>query len=138
MGHRWTQMKSRVRIPFFSSVRIGAPSVANLLLPGWFAAVALLCCLPLLPGDRILTTQANDLANHMRLVYECSLALREGQVPPLVAPALEGHARVPVFQYYSGTAYLIPGVLTVLGLTPYAALKLVVFLHLVASGAFVY
>ena len=111
------------------------PSVGIVL---WFAAVAFLCWLPLRPSDRILNTQADDLANHVRLVHEYTLALREGQFPPLVAPALEGGRRVPVFQYYGNTPYLLPGALALAGLGPYTALKTVVFLHLLAAGSFTY
>ena len=60
---------------------------------------------------RIQSTQANDLANHVRHVHEYHLALRERQFPPLVAPSLNGGTRIPLFQYYSGTAYLVPGVI---------------------------
>src|SRR5688572_15166087 len=121
MGHRLTPMKKGAFPPFpLPSVFIGAPSVAKTLafafFPLWFAAVAFLCWLPLRPGDRILNTQADDLANHVRLVHEYALALREGQFPPLVAPALEGGRRVPVFQYYGNTPYLVPGALALAGL----------------------
>src|SRR5436309_346750 len=94
--------------------------------------------MPLLPRERILATQADDLVHHVRHVHEYRLALAEGQFPPLVAPALDRGARVPVFQYYSNTGYLIPGVLALLGAGPYTALKISVFLHLLAAGGFVY
>jgi hypothetical protein len=77
---------------------------------------------PLWP-DRILITQASDLANHVRHIEEYSRALAEGQWIPLVAPNLNDSIRIPLFQYYTGTGYTIPGILTRLGLDPYKAMK---------------
>ena len=56
-----------------------------LLLGLWFAAVAAYSCYPVLrPRTKVLATLANDLANHVRHVYEYGLALKERQLPPVV------------------------------------------------------
>lgn len=112
--------------------------LGRVVLALWFGAVAAFCCRALLPADKVLTTQANDLAVHVRHAYEAGLALEEGQFPPLVAPALDHGTRVPVFQYYSGTSYLLPGLAVMLGVPPYPAVTLSVFLHLAVAGAFIY
>jgi hypothetical protein len=74
----------------------------------------------------VLGTRDQDLAIHVRNVHEYALALREGQLPPLVAPALNDYQRLPVFQYYSGTAYLLPGVVGLSGLDAYSSLKVAI------------
>jgi hypothetical protein len=66
------------------------------------------------------------------------LALREGQVPPLVCPNLEGGTRLPLFQYYSGTSYWVPALWSLWDSNPYRALKVGVFLHVFAAGWAVY
>ena len=104
----------------------------------WFAAVALYSMWPVHSRTAILTTAGHDLANHVRHVYEAGLALREGQVPPLVCPELEGGTRLPLFQYYSGTSYWAPAVWSLWDANPYRALKVGVFLHVFAGGWAVY
>jgi hypothetical protein len=69
-----------------------------------------------------------DLINHVRHTHEYTLALREGQLPPLVAPKLNGGLRIPLFQYYSGTAYTVPGLLGLTGLNAYLCLKVAIIL----------
>jgi hypothetical protein len=102
------------------------------------AALAVYTCLPLWPAE-ILSTLANDLANHVRHVHEYRLALRERQRPPIVAPTLDRNIRVPVFQYYTGTGYLVPGrACRHFGLDPYESLKLSIMLHAFAAGGFAY
>jgi hypothetical protein len=103
----------------------------------WFLLVGASCCLPLLP-DNILQTIDNDLANHVRHTYEYGLALKQHQFPPLVAPTLNGDERIPLFQYYSGTGYLVSGLLSALGVDAYFAIKLTIMLHLAAGGFFSY
>lgn len=93
---------------------------------------------PVHPRTAVLETMGNDLANHARHVYEAGLALREGQFPPLVAPEINGRVRLPVFQYYSGTSYLLPATANAIGLQPYRALKIGVFVHVLAAGVFMY
>jgi len=92
-----------------------------------FLLVAFLIVLPLLHSG-ILTTIDNDLAHHVRHIYEYKLALLEGQLPPLVAPELNGSMRIPLFQYYSGTAYAFPGLISLTGIDEYTAMKLTIFL----------
>jgi hypothetical protein len=115
-------------------VPIGAPSMArnfgSIVVAVWFAAVAFVCCVAASRGD--------PLTADVRNVREYALALREGQRPPLVAPTLEGGRRPAVFQYYSGTAYTLPGLLARRGVDPAVALKVAVFLHALAGGGFVY
>src|SRR5262249_26329836 len=76
----------------------------------------------------IFDTQVGDLACHVRHIHEYKLALREGQLIPLVAPTLNGSSRIPLFQYYSGTGYTLPGVMCWAGLNPYLSLKLAIIL----------
>ncbi len=71
----------------------------------------------------VLATLDMDLANHVRHTHEYTLALREGQLPPLVAPTLNGRLRYPLFQFYSGTAYTLPGLLGLAWLDAYKGLK---------------
>jgi len=92
-----------------------------------FFVIAFLIITPLLPTN-IISTTSNDLANHVRHIYEYKLAILEGQFPPLVAPELNGGIRIPLFQYYSGTAYIFPALFSLLGINEYSALKLTIFL----------
>src|ERR1700687_4488796 len=88
---------------------------------------------PLWP-ENVLATQCEDLANHVRHVFEYRLALKEGQFPPLVAPSLNGETRIPLFQYYTGTSYVIPGLISCAGIAPYGALKLGIVLQSCLGG----
>jgi NAD(P)-dependent dehydrogenase (short-subunit alcohol dehydrogenase family) len=101
------------------------------------AALAALACAPLYPKG-VPVTPMTDLPNHVRHVYDYELALREGQFPPIVAPELNESVRGPLFQYYGGTAYLVPGVVSLLGINSYRALAVSVFLHVLAAGACMY
>jgi hypothetical protein len=92
-------------------------------------AVATFVSCPLWPHSILSTPDHQDLANHVRHVDEYRLALAEGQLPPRVAPSLNGETRLPLFQYYTGTAYVIPGLLSRAGLAPYGALKLAIVLQ---------
>lgn len=101
-------------------------------IPTWligliFAVAAFFITFPLFHND-VLQSQAQDLANHVRHIHEYKLALLEGQIPPLVAPDVNGGIRVPLFQYYTGTAYTVPGLISAAGINPYAALKLTLFI----------
>ncbi len=113
-------------------------SAGTALPPAWFAFVGVCCCLPLISGSILQTLGPDDLANHVRHTYEYGLALKQHQLPPLVAPTLNGNERIPLFQYYSGTGYLIPGTLSALGIDAYAALKLAIALSLAVGGFFSY
>jgi hypothetical protein len=103
----------------------------------WFCVIAAVACVSLVP-NRILHTQASDLANHVRHTWEFGLAVREGQFPPLIAPALNAGQRIPLFQYYTGTAYLVPGMLSAAGLDPYTAIRFAILLTMSAAGWFSY
>ena len=96
---------------------------------GWFASalLALYVSSPTWHKD-IFETQGHDLAVHVRHVHEYKLALREGQTIPLVAPSMNGSSRLPLFQYYSGTGYVLPGLLCWAGLDPYLSLKAAIVL----------
>jgi hypothetical protein len=85
-------------------------------------------------SEAILNSQANDLANQVRHVEEYRLAIREKQLIPLVAPTLNGATRIPLFQYYTGTAHALPGLLAWTGLNAWAALLLAVGLQSFAAG----
>jgi hypothetical protein len=98
---------------------------------------ALVVSRPMLPS-RIPTHPMSDLPHHVRHVEEYRLALAERQVPPLVAPLQNFRTRGAVFQYYGGTAYIIPGMLALLGLNPYRALGLGVFLQVLVGGVFMF
>ncbi|MDR3491884.1 MAG: hypothetical protein P4M12_07585 [Gammaproteobacteria bacterium] len=102
-------------------------NLATVIIYSLFFMIAFLVITPILPSN-IITTTSNDFANHVRHIYEYKLALFEGQFPPLVAPQLNGEMRVPVFQYYSATAYIVPALFSILGLNEYNALKLTIFL----------
>lgn len=93
-----------------------------------YALIAVLITYPLWPAA-ILNTQSADLANHVRHIEEYRLAIREGQLLPLVAPAINGGSRVPLFQYYSGTAYVLPGLLCCLVHNPFLCMKIAVVLQ---------
>jgi hypothetical protein len=70
-----------------------------------------------------------EFFSHLRHIYEYGLAVREPQIIPLVAPTLNDAVRVPLFQYYSGTGYTLPGLMTAAGLRPYTALIATVILQ---------
>jgi hypothetical protein len=70
-----------------------------------------------------------EFFSHLRHIHEYGLAIREPQLLPLVAPTLNDAVRVPLFQYYSGTGYTLPGLMTAAGLRPYGALILAVVLQ---------
>lgn len=93
----------------------------------FYGFIALFVVSPLF-SEKLLYTQFNDLANHVRHIYEYKLALTEGQFPPIVAPELNNFLRIPIFQFYSGTAYVIGGVISLLGINEYLALKTSIFL----------
>ncbi len=95
-------------------------------------AVAALVLSPLLPAT-VLDSRNDDLANHVRFVYEATLALREGQFPPQRTVVLHDGLRLPLFQYYSGSAYLLPGLLGLI-FDPYVALRLTLFLASAGAG----
>src|SRR3954470_5897940 len=121
-----------------SSLRRRPRRRRTLFLALWFATVALYSMYPVYPRTAVLETMSHDLANHVRHAYEAGLALREGQVPPLVTPALDSARRLPLFQYYSGTSYLLPAAASLVDRNPYRALKLGIFLHVLAAGAGMY
>ena len=98
---------------------------------------ALIVCGPMLPR-RVPTHPWSDMSNHVREVHEFKLALREGQVPPIVAPEQNGQLRGPQFQYYSVTAYLLPGLFALVGVNSYRALGLGMFVQTVLGGYFFY
>src|SRR3954469_21340300 len=104
----------------------------------WFTFLALCALLPLVHGRILSTLGPDDLANHVAHVYQYGLALKEHQLPPLVAPTLNDNERIPLFQYYSGTGYLIPGALSALSVDAYIALKLALLVHLLTGGFFSY
>src|SRR5215471_14595632 len=85
----------------------------------WFvsALLALYISSPMWRAN-IFETQASDLAVHVRHVHEYKLGVHERQLIPLVAPALNGSSRIPLFQYYSGTGYVLPGIICSAGLNP--------------------
>jgi hypothetical protein len=56
----------------------------------------------------------------------------------VVAPTLAGGRRVPVFQYHSGTAYSVPGLLARRGVKPVAALSVSILGHLLGAGCLIY
>ncbi|HJT79384.1 MAG TPA: hypothetical protein VJ739_19465, partial [Gemmataceae bacterium] len=82
----------------------------------------------------VLNSQANDLATHVRHIEEYRLALREGQIIPLVAPTLNGATRIPLFQYYSGTAYVLPGLLACIGINAWVCMRIAIILQSLAAG----
>ncbi len=92
-----------------------------------FFFIALSIALPLIHSG-ILTSIDDDLAHHVRHIYEYKLALLEGQFPPLVAPELNGSLRIPLFQYYSGTAYIFPALISLSGIDEYTAMKFTIFI----------
>jgi len=98
---------------------------------------ALIVCGPMLPR-KVPTHPWSDMSNHVREVHEFKLALREGQVPPIVAPEQNGQLRGPQFQYYSVTAYLLPGLFALVGVNSYRALGLGMFVQTVLGGNFFY
>jgi hypothetical protein len=106
---------------------LGDTTKARLAVLGGLLIAAGFVVSPLFPHN-ILMTQASDLAHHVRHGYEYTKALQEGQRPPLVTPTLNNSLRLPLFQYYTGTAYVIPGLLGLTGLAPYPCLKATIFL----------
>jgi hypothetical protein len=86
------------------------------------ALIAVFVLSPLAP-QTILGSYNDDLANHVRFVYEASQALREGQFPPQTTVGLHDGVRLPLFQFYSGSAYVLPGALGLI-VDPYSALRL--------------
>jgi hypothetical protein len=98
---------------------------------------ALIVTRPMFPA-KIPTHPMSDLPHHVRHVEEYRLALAEHQVPPLAPPLQNDRTRAAVFQYYGGTAYLIPGLLSLWGLDPYRALGLAVFVQVLLGGTFMY
>lgn len=116
------------------------------LRQNWLSRVAVGLCLligpimtlvPMLPHE-ILGTQNNDLASHTRCAYEYALAIDEGQFPPLVTPLLNSETRVPMFQYYAGTAYILPALLIHFGIGAYTALRASLVIHSFLGGAAMY
>ena len=101
-------MRSLVRAPP-SAVEAGKSSRwARVLVCVGLLLNALFVASPLYRRP-VLGTRDQDLATHVRNIHEYTLALREGQLPPREAPRINGSRRYPLFQYYSGTAYLVPG-----------------------------
>src|SRR5215218_7799324 len=92
----------------------------------------ILCLLVLLAGATVATWPMvpegiplhtmTDLLNHVRNTGEYQFALAEGQFPPTFAPVLNGGTRLPLFQHYGGTAYTVPGLIALAGVSPYRAL----------------
>lgn len=98
-----------------------------------FLIPALCILFPIWP-DLVKSSQSNDWVNHVRNSYEFKLALLEGQFPPLTAPALDGAIRVPLFQYYTATAYVIPALISLCGIDIYISLKITLFLASFLAG----
>jgi len=67
---------------------------------------------------------SGDLFTHARYAYEYFLALKEGQWLPLVAPQLAHEVRLPIFQIYTASGYMVPALLIAIGFAPYHALLL--------------
>lgn len=86
------------------------------------ALIAVFVLSPLVPHT-VLGSYNDDLANHVRFVSEASRALQEGQFPPQTTVDLHDGVRLPLFQFYSGSAYILPGALGLV-VDPYTALRL--------------
>jgi hypothetical protein len=81
---------------------------------------------------------AGDLNVVIGGIVEARNALAEGQFPLRVAPRQHDGARYPIFQFYANVPYTAAGALTLAGLSPYAAWRLVVLGALTCGGLFVY
>src|SRR5687768_5377510 len=81
---------------------------------------------------------AGDLNVVVGGIVEARNALAEGQFPVRVAPRQHDGARYPLFQFYANFPYTLTGALTLAGLSPYAAWRLVTLAALTCGGFFVY
>lgn len=103
---------------------------------GWvFVLASLVYTFPLWSEKGIPT---NDILIHTRYAYEYYSAWLEGQWLPLMSPLQNNATRMPLFQYYGATGYVVPALLIAAGLGPYQAVIANITLCCLAAGLSIY
>jgi hypothetical protein len=106
----------------------GRPSLAGPLL--LFALFGAFYVVPPQGGDRY---------QHLSVILDARDALREGQFPPRVAPAMGGGRRYAMFQFYGNLPYGFAGALALVpGIDAHDAWRIVTFLSVACAGFYAY
>ena len=87
----------------------------------------------------VVPPQGGDRYQHLSVILDARDALREGQFPPRVAPAMGGGRRYAMFQFYGNLPYGLAGALSLLpGVDAHDAWRIVTFLSVTLAGFYAY
>ena len=87
----------------------------------------------------VVPPQGGDRYQHLSVILDARDALREGQFPPRVAPAMGGGRRYAMFQFYGNLPYGVAGALSLVpGVDAHDAWRIVTFLCVTGAGFFAY
>ena len=87
----------------------------------------------------VIPPQGGDRYQHLSVILDARDALREGQFPPRVAPAMGGGRRYAMFQFYGSLPYGVAGALSLLpGVDAHDAWRIVTFLSVTCAGFYAY